>query len=125
MNNIKFAPEGWNNEITKVDNQNMYTYFESKQILQGLVKTCDSNYNLHIQFENGLNGIIPRKEIEAINLQENGMPKECLCTGKIHKFVQFKIKEIQNENTIILSRKDVQKEALDWVKNKLKIRTKC
>ncbi|MBO6244326.1 MAG: S1 RNA-binding domain-containing protein, partial [Clostridia bacterium] len=30
-------------------------------------------------------------------------------------------KEKKNDNTVILSRKQVQKEALDWVKNSLKI----
>ena len=104
MNSLKFKPEGWNNEI-----------------MQGLVKRCDKNYNLYVNLENGLTGIMPREEIEAINLQENNLPKENICIGKVHKFVQFKIKEIKNDNTVIISRKDVQKEALDWVKNDLAV----
>lgn len=121
MNAIKFVPEGWNNEITKIDKDNLKGYIENKEILQGLVKECDSSYNLHVSFENGLDGIIPRNEVEGINLQENGLPKINLCTGKVHKFVQFKVKEIDQENQLILSRRQVQEDALNWVKNDLKV----
>lgn len=118
MKTLKIMPEGWNNEISKIDQQNIKAYMQNGETLQGLVKECDSKYNLHINFENGLTGIIPRQEIEEINLQEDGLPKENLCTGKVHKFVQFKVKSVDG-NTPILSRKEVQKEALDWVKNDL------
>ena len=63
---------------------------------------------------------MPRQEVEAIHIDENGMPKTNLCTGKVHKFVQFKIKEAKDPNHIILSRKEVQQEAIQWVKNDLK-----
>ena len=121
MNALKFVPEGWNNEITQINQTNLNQYLENNQILQGLVKECDSNYNLYVNFENGLNGVIPREEIEGINLQEDGLPKVNLCTGKVHKFVQFKVKEIDSQNRVILSRKQVQEEALSWVKNDLKV----
>ena len=120
MNELKFKPEGWENEITKVDKGNIDNYINSKEILQGLVKECDENYNLYIQFENGITGIMPRQEVEAINIEESGLPKTNLCTGKVHKFVQFKIKEATDENNIIVSRKEVQEEALEWVKKDLK-----
>ena len=121
MNTFKFLPEGWNNEITKVDKTNIEEYIHNREILQGLVKECDDNYNLHINFENGLNGIIPREEVEGINIQEDGLPKENLCTGKVHKFVQFKVKDIDSQNRLILSRKQVQQEALNYIKNSLEI----
>lgn len=121
MNTFKFLPEGWNNEITKVDKTNIKQYIQNREILQGLVKECDDNYNLHINFENGLNGIIPREEVEGINIQENGLPKENLCTGKVHKFVQFKVKDVDSQNRLILSRKQVQQEALNYIKNDLKV----
>ena len=120
MSNLKFAPEGWNNEVTKIDKDNINRYIENQEILQGLVKECDNNYNLYVKFENGLNGIIPRKEVEGINLQENGLPKENLCVGKVHKFVQFKVKEKDVNDNLILSRKEVQEDALNWVKQELK-----
>ena len=121
MNTFKFLPEGWNNEITKVDKTNIEEYIHNREILQGLVKECDDNYNLYINFENGLNGIIPREEVEGINIQEDGLPKENPCTGKVHKFVQFKVKDIDSQNRLILSRKQVQQEALNYIKNSLEI----
>lgn len=120
MRTIKFVPEGWNNEITNVNQENIEKYIENQEILQGLVKKCDSNYNLYVSFEDGLNGMIPRAEIEGINLEESGLPKVNLCTGKVHKFVQFKVKE-KKEDTLILSRKEVQQEAIKWIKNDLKV----
>lgn len=121
MNTLRFMPEGWNNEITKLDINNVNQYIQTGDTLQGLVKECDEKYNLHVKFENGLTGIMPREEIEAINLQSDGLPKTNLCTGKVHKFIQFKIKEIKDENTVMLSRKQVQSEALNWVKSDLKV----
>lgn len=120
MRTIKFVPEGWNNEITNVNQENIEKYIENQEILQGLVKKCDSNYNLYVSFEDGLNGMIPRAEIEGTNLEESGLPKVNLCTGKVHKFVQFKLKE-KKEDTLILSRKEVQQEAIKWIKNDLKV----
>ena len=120
MNCLKFKPEGWNHEITEVTSQNIDNYIDTNQVLQGLVQECDDNYNLHIQFENGLTGIMPRQEVEAITTDENGLPKANLCTGKVHKFVQFKIKETKDSNQVIVSRKEVQEEALEWIKNDLK-----
>lgn len=120
MNTLKFVPEGWNNEITTINREDIQQCIQKGRILQGLVKECDEQYNLHIKFENGLSGIMPRDEIEAINVDDDGLPKTNLCTGKVHKFVQFKAKKINEDSEIILSRKDVQNEALDWVKNDLK-----
>ena len=121
MNSLKFKPEGWNNEISKINFADLNRCIENNEIMQGLVKRCDKNYNLYVNLENGLTGIMPREEIEAINLQENNLPKENICIGKVHKFVQFKIKEIKDDNTVIISRKDVQEEALDWIKNDLEV----
>lgn len=120
MNTLKFMPEGWNNEITQLDRKDIDKYLEKGDILQGLVKECDEQYNLYIKFENGLVGIMPREEIEAINIEESGLPKINLCTGKVHKFVQFKIKEVKENDKVILSRKEVQEEALNWIKKDLK-----
>lgn len=119
MSTFKFVPEGWDNEISSVNKENIGKLLESNEILQGLVNKCDEQYNLHINFENGLKGIIPREEIEGINVEEDGLPKINLCTGKVNKFVQFKLKETKDDNKIILSRKQVQQEAVKWIKNDL------
>ena len=119
MNKLKITPEGWNNEISNINEENLKQYMENKNTLQGIVKKCDNDYNLYISFENGITGIIPREEVEGINLQEDGLPKTNLCTGKVHKFVQFKIKSIKDNQTPILSRKEVQEETLEWMKKNL------
>ena len=67
-----------------------------------------------------MHGIIPRQEIEAINVDEKGYPKENLCIGKVHKYVQFKLKE-KDGDKLIFSRKDVQQEVLNSVKTDLKV----
>lgn len=108
MKTFNFLPEGWE--------KNNFTGTED--IYQGIVQKCDENYNLHIKLNNGLEGVIPRKEVEAFNLDENGLPKTNLCVGKVHKYVQFKIKEKEGNN-YILSRKDAQNEVLDYVKKDL------
>lgn len=110
MSTFKFFPEGWKSEDTE----------ETKDILQGIVKNCDKDYNLHVELKNGMHGIIPRQEIEAINVDEKGYPKENLCIGKVHKYVQFKLKE-KDGNKLIFSRKDVQQEVLNSVKTDLKV----
>ncbi len=120
MNIYKFKPEGWNNEITNVEKNNITQYIENNETLQGIVKECDENFNLYINLGNGITGLIPRQEVEKINVDENGIPKSNLCTGKVHKFVQFKVKEEKDNNVLILSRKDVQEEALNWIRNDLK-----
>ena len=108
MNTFKFFPEGWKN-----DNK-----IEENDILQGIVEKCDENYNLHVKLDNGMEGIIPREEVEAFNLDDKGLPKTNLCVGKVHKYVQFKIKEKDGDN-LLLSRKAVQEEVLDCIKNSL------
>lgn len=108
MSSFNFFPEGWKKENIK----------ETNDILQGIVEKCDENYNLHVKLDDGSMGIIPRKEVEAINVDENGFPKANLCMGKVNKYVQFKIKE-QEGNNLILSRKDAQKEVLDYIKTDL------
>jgi len=90
-------------------------------IMQGVVKKCDSNYNLHIDFGNNITGIIPREEVEAINVDETGFPKPNICMSKVNQYVQFKVKDVDDErDKYILSRKAVGREALKWVKNELR-----
>jgi small subunit ribosomal protein S1 len=120
MNMQPFTPEGWDYENKEITKENINKLIDNKDVLQGVVSSCDENYNLHIKLGNGISGIIPRQEVEAINADENGNPNGNLCTGKVNKFVQFKVKEVEeNTNTVILSRKEVQEEALSWVKNDL------
>lgn len=110
MSTFRFFPEGWKDEEVEGTND----------IFQGIVEQCDKNYNLHVKLDNGTRGVIPREEIEAINVDENGIPKTNLCIGKVHKYVQFKIKE-RSEDNLILSRRDVQNEVLNCIKTDLQV----
>lgn len=108
-NTFKFFPEGWKSQ----------DLVESEGIFQGIVEECDKDYNLHVKLDNGQVGVIPRCEVEAVNIDENGLPKTNLCVGKVHKYVQFKVKS-ENGDNLILSRKEAQKEVLDFIRNNLK-----
>ena len=119
MSVLKFMPEGWNEEIFGNTKDSLQEAMAEEKVLQGKVEKCDDNCNLYINLGNGLNGIIHRDEVEAININEQGVPKENLCTGKVNKFVQFKVKSFDDDNNVILSRKEVQEDALSWVKNDL------
>lgn len=109
MKVYKFFPEGWREERLTEENE----------IKQGIVEKCDSNYNLYVKLENGKEGIIPRKEIEAINVEKDGFPRTRLCVGKVNKYVQFKIIGKQG-NDLLLSRKAVQQDVIKYIKNDLK-----
>lgn len=115
----KFFPEGWNDTKNVLDESLVQKAFNNGQTLQGYVNKCDSNFNLHINLGNNINGIIPRNELEEMNIDEFGFCNPSICKNKVNNFVQFKIKEIYDNNNLILSRKNVQKEALDWIKNEL------
>lgn len=116
-----FVPEGWNEKTAILDEEKIEQYKKQKRTLQGIVEKCDEDYNLYINLGNNIQGIIPREEVEGIILGEDGLPKTNLCTGKVNKYVQFKIKEIKENNVVVLSRKQVQQEAIRKIKSQLNI----
>ena len=116
----KFIPEGWSKVESPVTKDVLLNAIKTGDVIEGLVSKCDSNYNLHINFSENLYGIIPREEIEAINIDEKGFPKPNICKGKVNKYVQFKVKEFDQNNRFILSRRDVEKDTLDWIKKDLR-----
>ena len=118
MNTFQFVPEGWNEEVENLNLQKIQEYKDENKTVQGIVQSCDEQYNLHIQLGDKIEGIIPRSEVEDI---EEGVPDERLCTGKVHKYVQFKIENIENDNKVLLSRKSVQQEALQYIKNDMQV----
>ena len=120
MCTFNFLPEGWSDEISKITVDKISKDKIQGDVLQGFVECCDNQYNLHISLGNGIIGIMPRSEVEGINISVDGLPKKNLCTGKVHKFIQCKIKDMPNDNNLILSRKDVQLEALDSAIKNLK-----
>lgn len=115
----KFSPEGWEENFRPMSKDYLNKAMQAGTIMQGVVKKCDSNYNLHIDFGNNVTGIIPREEVEAINVDETGFPKPNICTSKVNQYVQFKVKDIDEKDKYILSRREVGKEALKWMKTEL------
>ena len=110
----KFIPEGWKDTNEKLSIAKLKAALQTGEVLQGVVSKCDNDYNLHIEFDNNLKGIIPKNEIEL-----NQDIKESVLKNKEHSIVQFKVKEIINESNVILSRKAVKQEALCWIKEEL------
>ena len=121
MKEQKFMPEGWQLDNILFTQQSIENACKNGAIMQALVTKCDSNYNLYVDLGSSIKGIIPREEVEAINIDETGFPKPNICAGKVNKLVQFKVKDIRQEDVAILSRKAVGKDALAWVKKELEI----
>lgn len=119
MEGQKFIPEGWMQIEEKFDINKLKNAYNTGKIIQGLVNECDENYNLHIDLGKDIKGIIPRNEMDTNNIDEYGFCKANICKNKVNKYVQFKVKEIYDENRVILSRKTVVEEALDWIKKDL------
>ena len=116
----KFIPEGWTENKEEYTINNLEQIHNEGKIIQGYVERCDEKYNLHVNLGKNIEGIIPRNELDAINVDEYGFCKTQICKNKLNKFIQFKVKEIYNENNIILSRKSAQEDALNWIKTDLK-----
>lgn len=115
----RFVPEGWVEDSCSITEQQLTNAITTGEILQGKVSKCDSNYNLYVDLGNNIKGVIPREEVEAVNIDETGFPKPNICTSKVNKLVQFKVKNVDSRNNYILSRKAVGKEALNWITNEL------
>ena len=116
----KFIPEGWASAPQAFSLEELSKASINGDIIQAKVSRCDSNYNLYVDLGNNITGIIPRDEVEAINIDETGFPKPNICKSKIDKIVQFKVMDTSKKDTVILSRKAVGKEAINWMKNELK-----
>lgn len=114
----KFIPEGWLETKESFSKNSLMNAFQEGKVLQGIVEECDSKFNLYVNLGDNLKGVIPRNEFEAINVDEYGFCNPSICRNKVNSFVQFKVKDIYDDK-ILLSRKNVQKEALDWVKENL------
>jgi small subunit ribosomal protein S1 len=117
----KFIPEGWKDTNDIYTKEELNQAYQNGNIMEGLVYDCDENYNLHINLGNGVTGIIPRNELDAVSHDEYGFVSPSICKNKVNTVVQFKIKEMYSENQLMLSRKQVGEEALDWVKNNLEV----
>lgn len=115
----RFIPEGWEESRNPVSKEVLEQAMQMGSIMQGVVTKCDADYNLHIDFGNHITGVIPREEVEAVKIGEEGIPNPNICMSKVNQYVQFKVKEIKEDDCYILSRKEVGNEALKWVNGEL------
>lgn len=118
----RFIPEGWEKYDETVSSEQIVMAKDTGAVMQGFVTKCDQNFNLHVNLGNNITGIVPREEVEEFNIDENGLPKPSICINKVNKIIQFKVKDIADEN-LILSRRSVGEEAIKWVKEELNPRT--
>ena len=120
MEYMKFIPEGWIENKPEYKISYLKNAYVNGEIIQGFVENCDENFNLHVRLNESLVGIIPRNEVDFVESDEMGFVRTSICKNKINTFVQFKIKEIYNDTSLILSRKNANKEAIEWMNDNLK-----
>lgn len=120
MNYQRILPEGWESSETIFNMDDINKAWQNGKIMQAKVTTCDSSYNLHVNLGNNIEGIIPREEVEAVNLENVKFPRPNICMNKVNQYVQFKVKDIVKDK-VILSRKSVGKEVIKWINNELQI----
>lgn len=104
----KFIPEGWNEVKEDFNLEQLQMVKQKEKVIQGLVEKCDENYNLQVHLGKNIVGIIPRNEMDAISHDEFGVTQLNICKNKVNQFVQFKVKEIYDENRLLLSRKEAR-----------------
>ena len=100
----KFIPEGWNDNECKYTKEELGKAYKNAQVLQGIIEHIDSKHNVHINLGDNIEGIIPQSEAGILS--------------KDTKYVQFKVKEInEQDGNYILSRRAVKNESLNWAIN--------
>ena len=115
----KFIPEGWHVESKNIGESVLYKAIMNNEILEAKVTDCDENYNLYVKFADNKVGIINRNEVENNAGDDINTFKTNISTSKVNNFVQFKVKGIDEANNYILSRKEVEKDAMAWVKEEV------
>lgn len=117
METKEFFPEGWNIEENLLTKQDLLQSLQNGNILEAKVSRCDLQYNLHFEFENGVTGILPKEEIEKVNHNFDNSKKYF---GKVNKFLQFVVTDVNEENQFVLSRLEVSERVKKWIKEELK-----
>ena len=100
----KFIPEGWEINKKEYTEEELNMAMGTHSVLEGKVISLDSS-NAYIKLNNKVTGIIPKEELGFYN--------------KNNDYVQFEVMSKCDSN-YILSRKNVQKDSLNWAINELK-----
>ena len=96
----KFIPEGWQGTNENYSIEFLKNAWNIGCVIEGKVNTCDENFNLHVKLSDTLEGVIPREEIDFINVDEFGLCKTNLCKNKVDTFVQFKVKDFEEKQVV-------------------------
>lgn len=117
----KYVPEGWFVSNKTIGEVTLNKAIETQEVLEAKVVDCDDNYNLLVKFDDNKMGIINRTEIQSnMSLDSAKQFKTNISTSKLNKYVQFKVKGIdETNNNYILSRKEVENDALSWIKDEV------
>jgi small subunit ribosomal protein S1 len=115
----QFIPEGWEEEEYHYSVKEIEDAYRDGTVIQSKVVKCDDECNLHVDLGNGIQGTIPKEEVD-LSIDEDNTNNHRICKNKVNQFVQFKVKSIENNSRYILSRKAVEDDALAWIKNELK-----
>ena len=115
----KYVPEGWFIENKAIGEMELNKAIQTQEIMEAKVTNCDDNFNLYVNFGDNKVGIINRNEIETNASSDIASFKKNVSTSKVNKYVQFKVKGIDESNNYILSRKEVENDAMSWVKNEV------
>lgn len=117
-----FCPEGHLINTSKfniLDENSINEAKLNKEIFEGKVIMCDSDYNLIVDL-GFIKGVIPKNE-GAIGIEE-GTTKDIALISRVGKMVSFVIKDIVSsggKRSLVLSRKEAQLKCLKHIKEHL------
>ncbi len=119
MHNEKYLPEG---SLIHTDENTALTFssdslreaFENRRIIEGTAILCDTAHNLTVSFGKET-GIIPHSEA-ALGL-DDGKTREIAIISRVGKPVSCIITDIKGDGLILLSRKEAQRRAMEYIFN--------
>lgn len=108
--NLEYLPE---NNYTKLDVEvDLNKAMRDGTILHGKIIKCDEELQLYAQITDDIVGIIPVDELQYTVKERREVSKHDVWVH-VNRMLTFKVKEIREDGTPILSRKDAQKECYD------------
>lgn len=105
----------WTNHDKISSLENLEEARLGKEILEGMVYSCDSKHNLHIELGNGLIGLLPKYDAGIGVINEES--KDISIISKVGKPVCFRVQDITEDGTVVLTRRSLQEEYLEYFLN--------
>ncbi len=111
MKNKEYMPEGEGRALFGKAKE-LQRAMELGTIHEARCLMCDSEHNLHLKVC-GVNAVIPRSEA-ALGISD-GSVKDVAIITRVNKYVCFKVTDILDDGTAVLSRASAQRECLDYI----------